>query len=98
MTYNQGAWVQTQTGEDWFIHFQDKGAYGRIVHLQPMKWINDWPVIGNDEDKNGIGEFLKILDAMKYFDRIDFGWEDIVRSGLVRDFLMTKELVETGKL
>ncbi|MEP6930440.1 MAG: glycoside hydrolase 43 family protein [Flavobacterium sp.] len=53
---HQGAWVQTQTGEDWFIHFQDKGAYGRIVHLQPMKWENDWPVMGEDLDKNGIGE------------------------------------------
>ena len=40
---HQGAWVTTQTGEDWFLHFQDKEAYGRIVHLQPMKWINDWP-------------------------------------------------------
>ena len=53
---HQGAWVQTQTGEDWFFHFQDKGAYGRIMHLQPMKWINDWPVIGIDKDKDGIGE------------------------------------------
>ncbi|RXP46882.1 glycoside hydrolase [Lutibacter sp. HS1-25] len=53
---HQGAWVQTQTGEDWFFHFQDKGAYGRIVHLQPMKWVNDWPVIGNDKDGNGSGE------------------------------------------
>lgn len=53
---HQGAWVNTQTGEDWFIHFQDKGAYGRIVHLQPMVWINDWPVIGADPDGDGIGE------------------------------------------
>jgi len=53
---HQGAWVQTQTGEDWFLHFQDKGAYGRIVHLQPMKWEKDWPVMGQDFDKNGIGE------------------------------------------
>ena len=53
---HQGAWVQTQTGEDWFIHFQDQFAYGRVVHLQPMKWENDWPVIGNDEDNNGTGE------------------------------------------
>lgn len=53
---HQGAWVQTQTGEDWFIHFQDQFAYGRVVHLQPMKWQNDWPVIGNDEDKDGVGE------------------------------------------
>jgi len=53
---HQGAWVTTQTGEDWFIHFQDKGAYGRVVHLQPMKWINDWPVIGEDKDGDGKGE------------------------------------------
>ena len=53
---HQGAWVTTQTGEDWFFHFQDKGAYGRVVHLQPMKWVNDWPVMGKDFDGNGIGE------------------------------------------
>ncbi|GAA3745861.1 glycoside hydrolase 43 family protein [Flavobacterium ginsengisoli] len=53
---HQGAWVTTQTGEDWFFHFQDKDAYGRILHLQPMKWVNDWPVMGEDYDKNGIGE------------------------------------------
>lgn len=53
---HQGAWVETHTGEHWFIHFQDKNAYGRIVHLQPMKWENDWPVVGIDYDGNGIGE------------------------------------------
>jgi beta-xylosidase len=58
---HQGAWVQTQTGEDWFLHFQDKDAYGRVVHLQPMKWVNDWPVIGVDTDHNGIGEPVMIF-------------------------------------
>ncbi|MFH1196300.1 MAG: glycoside hydrolase 43 family protein [bacterium] len=53
---HQGGWVDTQTGEDWFIHFQDRYAYGRIVHLQPMRWENDWPVMGIDYDNNGIGE------------------------------------------
>jgi beta-xylosidase len=53
---HQGAWVQTQTGEDWFLHFQDKEAYGRVVHLQPMKWVNDWPVIGIDKNGDGMGE------------------------------------------
>jgi len=53
---HQGAWVQTQTGEDWFLHFQDKDAYGRVVHLQPMRWVNDWPVIGVDKQGNGKGE------------------------------------------
>ncbi len=53
---HQGAWVTTNTGEDWFIHFQDKEAYGRIVHLNPMSWKNDWPVIGEDKDGDGIGQ------------------------------------------
>lgn len=53
---HQGAWVTTPAGEDWFLHFQDKEAYGRVVHLQPMKWVNDWPVIGNDPDGDGTGE------------------------------------------
>jgi beta-xylosidase len=53
---HQGAWIQTESGQDWFIHFQDKEAYGRVLHLQPMKWVGDWPVIGNDRDGDGKGE------------------------------------------
>ncbi len=52
---HQGAWVTTDKGEDWFLHFQDKGAYGRIIHLNPITWKNDWPVIGEDTDGNGCG-------------------------------------------
>lgn len=53
---HQGAWVTTPKGEDWFLHFQDVGALGRLVHLQPMAWKNGWPVIGKDEDGDGCGE------------------------------------------
>ncbi|MCF3109691.1 glycoside hydrolase 43 family protein [Niabella sp. CC-SYL272] len=52
---HQGAWVDTKDGTDWFLHFQDKGAIGRVVHLQPMKWNDNWPVIGTDTDNDGIG-------------------------------------------
>lgn len=53
---HQGAWVDTPTGEHWFLHFQDVGAYGRLVHLQPMTWIDGWPVMGVDNDGDGCGE------------------------------------------
>lgn len=53
---HQGAWVDTPTGEHWFLHFQDVGAYGRLVHLQPMTWIEGWPVMGVDKDGDGCGE------------------------------------------
>lgn len=53
---HQGAWVETNTGESWFVNFQDKAMYGRVIHLNPMNWVNDWPVIGVDKDGDGCGE------------------------------------------
>ena len=53
---HQGALINTETGEDWFLHFQDKGVYGRIVHLQPVTWQEGWPLIGVDLNNDGIGE------------------------------------------
>nr|WP_287887568.1 glycoside hydrolase 43 family protein [Prevotella sp.] len=53
---HQGGWVHTKYGEDWFIHFQDKGAYGRVVHLQPVTWKDNWPVIGKVPAKGYCGE------------------------------------------
>jgi len=54
---HQGAWVETPAGEHWFFHFQELPAYGRVVHLQPMRWLaNDWPVIGLDPDADERGE------------------------------------------
>ena len=54
---HQGGWVSTPDGlEDWFIHFQDLEAYGRVVHLNPMSWKNGWPVIGEDKDGDGCGD------------------------------------------
>lgn len=52
---HQGGWVETPRGEFWFMHFQDMDAYGRVVHLQPMTWRDGWPVIGEDEDGDGVG-------------------------------------------
>lgn len=53
---HQGAWVRAQDGADWFLHFQDKGAYGRVVHLQPMRWVDGWPIIGEDGPQPGTGQ------------------------------------------
>ncbi len=43
---HQGGYVETPSGEGWFVHFNQTGAYGRITHLEPVKWENDWPIIG----------------------------------------------------
>ncbi len=48
---HQGAWVETPEGSHWFLHFQSRGLYGRITHLQPMSWGADgWPFIGQADE------------------------------------------------
>jgi len=42
-------------------------------------------------EKNGVIDFMKILRTMPSFDIIEFGVDDIVRSGLVKEFLIAKE-------
>ncbi|TFW16818.1 glycoside hydrolase family 43 protein [Duganella callida] len=44
---HQGGYVETPAGEGWFMHFNSTGAFGRIVHLQPVTWRDDWPVMGD---------------------------------------------------
>jgi beta-xylosidase len=44
---HQGGWVETPSGQGWFVHFNSTGAFGRITYLEPLKWIDDWPVIGD---------------------------------------------------
>ena len=53
---HQGALVDTPDGQWWFYHFQETPVLGRVVHLQPVHWQDDWPLIGVDYDGNGIGE------------------------------------------
>lgn len=53
---HQGGLVSLKSGEWWFMHFQDRGTYGRIVHLQPVTWKDGWPLMGNDTNNDGIGE------------------------------------------
>lgn len=54
---HQGGLVDTPDGlEWWFVHFQSKGNFGRVTHLQPAQWTDDgWILIGEDKDGDGIG-------------------------------------------
>nr|WP_223869734.1 glycoside hydrolase 43 family protein [Paenibacillus sabuli] len=53
---HQGGYVELDSGESWFLHFQDKGVYGRIVHLQPMRWVDGWPRMGTSAVVRGVEE------------------------------------------
>ena len=53
---HQGALVDTPDSTWWFYHFQETPVLGRVVHLQPARWEDGWPLMGIDIDGNGVGE------------------------------------------
>jgi len=67
---HQGALIDLESGEWWFMHFQSKDAWGRIVHLQPVTWEDGWPLMGVDINNDGIGEPVESFrkpDVGKYY-------------------------------
>ncbi len=50
---HQGGFVSLENDETWFFLFQDRDWVGRVPILQPVRWIDDWPVLG---DPNNFGK------------------------------------------
>ena len=60
---HQGALVEAADSTWWFYHFQETHPAGRVVHLQPARWKDDWPLIGVDIDGNGVGEPVAVWQS-----------------------------------
>jgi beta-xylosidase len=51
---HQGGYIETPDGKGWFLHFQMlPGGHGRIDHLEPVIWRDDWPLVGDTSPNNG---------------------------------------------
>lgn len=57
---HQGAYVETPSWQGWFLHFHSQGAYGRILYLEPVRWVDDWPIIGQPIDGGTTGEPVSV--------------------------------------
>ena len=67
---HQGGWAPDAAGRFWFLHFEGRHAWGRVVHLQPMTWTADgWCIIGIDIDGDGIGEPVSSFDRPTPFEK-----------------------------
>lgn len=59
---HQGAYIEgNEENQGWFLHFQDVDAYGRITHLQPVQWVDEWPHMGKCNPATGIGEPMETV-------------------------------------
>ena len=47
----------------------------------------------DENERNGLQRFLRIVEQLKNFSVITYGWQDIVRSDFLRDYIMTKEML-----
>jgi beta-xylosidase len=80
---HQGALIQTQTGEWWTLIFQDGGAFGRFPSLQPVTWVDDWPMVGVNGkgvvtyQKPNVGKEypIKVLPTSDEFDSTQLGMQ-----------------------
>jgi phosphate starvation-inducible protein PhoH len=72
----------------------------RVGHNSRIIFSGDYyqSDLTKESDKKGILDFMNIIEVMNNFRTIEFGWADIVRSKFVRDYIMTKEMVERGNI
>ncbi len=47
----QGTIVDTEEGDWYGIMFQDRGGVGRVLTLSPVRWIDGWPMLGDEHYK-----------------------------------------------
>jgi len=47
----QGTIVDTEDGDWYGIMFQDRGGVGRVLTLSPVRWIDGWPMLGDEQGK-----------------------------------------------
>ena len=82
---HQGALISTEGGEWWTMLFADRGAYGRMPYLLPVKWEDGWPAIQVNSDKSelyrkpSLKEYrnngLATNDNFRHYDMgLQWGW------------------------
>ena len=47
----QGTIVDTKEGDWYGIMFQDRGGVGRVLTLSPVRWLDGWPMLGDEYNK-----------------------------------------------
>ena len=47
----QGTIVDTEEGDWYGIMFQDRGGVGRVLTISPVRWIDGWPQLGDENGK-----------------------------------------------
>ena len=91
---HQGALVDTPTGEWWSIMFKDAGAIGRVPYLEPVKWVDGWPRIGDQVDGKG----RDVSRNGKAYKKPRISDDDAVQNADYRTYMPTNDAFSSPKL
>ncbi len=47
----QGCIIDDENGNWYGLIFQDRNGVGRVPLLMPLRWVDDWPMLGNEDGK-----------------------------------------------
>jgi phosphate starvation-inducible protein PhoH len=67
------------------------GESSRVVFCGDGKWQDDLKTSRNRSDVSGLQEFVRIISKIDEFSLVEFNTEDIVRSGIVKKYIIEKE-------
>ncbi len=59
---HQGGLVQLKNGDWWCLIMEDRGPIGRTTRLEPVTWVDGWPMIGRKTEK---GEWIGVDTCKK---------------------------------
>jgi len=82
--------AQNLTAQEWHSIMTRVGKNSRIIFVGDIKQ-ND---LNTQREKSGFYDFLKIVQNMYEFEHIEFTKNDIVRSNLVKSYIITRESLE----
>lgn len=83
MTYHELDSIITRVGESSKIIFCGDTRQDDLVGSR------------NRNDVSGLGDFLRVLENISSFNTVQFGVDDIVRSGLVKEYIVAKEGIKS---
>lgn len=79
---HQGGMLQLKDGSWWFMIMQDRQPIGRVPHLVPVVWRDDWPMLGKDGNGKGVITNAKPIVGKNYSVKVPATSDDFNKATL----------------
>ena len=92
----QGTIVDTEDGDWYGIIFQDRGGVGRVLTVMPCRWINGWPMLGDENGNVHLFSLGTLFDVNLDAGALGFRNDLNIFGNISRDAAAVQAEVESG--